>query len=645
MKRFAQKMIALGELVQSLLPFVFAGDAIQVFAMFRYFDTGTPLAYRILQFGFYIAVCALTFVAGVLLWRSKPLGLKLSALAQILQIPIVTTTAFSYAVKLSFGIWIFCNFDTGFVGFTATAYGNSELALIFNGLHVAPVIEINVLAVCILVWLLRAMRRERPGYVEKPKAPLPRRVLRFALKALLVLFALVLVPLVTLWIYNRFDEAPTEAAEHWFAPMPHTVPDAENAWLYMLGFHAADNDDPIVLGRKRLNAYEARMMQRQELPISAEEQALKPNPLAFQQNDAQGNKVEFCEPEDHDCLDWAKGAADRLTELERANALLLRRYDDLLGMQRIDELSTPSSDDPQPDTSKEAALYRSLILRDLANPATRADALRRIVRVVAFWQNAEAPAPNLIVKVLAERTRERYMRVLDGLVNQSGAKGLDSLHDVIDVVLRAPTAAQREWEPLQHRQALQFRTVLDKEMFAGPIDAFRYCQSHCLRGWLIAQLFAPQATRNLFARLWDATLEENDADPRNIADAKAHYAQILASATPLNDSAKEMLRRMTYNLSGKVVTTTAMPDYSDYLYMQHDTEALRRMLLLKVSALKERTPAQKMPEFLAQQRDTLCDPYTGEAFIWDNAAHEIRFVPKSKRWKKDFFAVSYASRS
>jgi hypothetical protein len=99
---------------------------------------------------------------------------------------------------------------------------------------------------------------------------------------------------------------------------------------------------------------------------------------------------------------------------------------------------------------------------------------------------------------------------------------------------------------------------------------------------------------------------------------------------------------MAYNLSGRVVTISAMPDYSDYLYMQHDTEALRRMLLLKISALKERTPVQNMPEFLAQRRDTLCDPYTGEAFTWDAAAHQIRFVPKSKRWKKDFFAVTYA---
>ena len=171
MKRLTLKLIALGEIVQALAPFVFAGDAIQAFALFRHFDTGTPLAYRIVQFGFYVGVCVLTFVAGVLLLRSRPLGLRLSALAQALQIPLITTTAFGYAVKLCFGIWISCNLDSGFLLFKATLIDDTEFALTFGGAAVAPVLGINVLALGLLVLLRRAMRRERPGYVEPPARP------------------------------------------------------------------------------------------------------------------------------------------------------------------------------------------------------------------------------------------------------------------------------------------------------------------------------------------------------------------------------------------------------------------------------------------------------------------------------------------
>src|SRR5690349_24731 len=126
MRSWLQKLVALGEILQPLLPFRFACEAIQAFASLRQFDADTPLSYRVLQFGFYVAVCALTFVAGVQLWRSKASGFKLSILAQALQIPVVNSAAFSYAIKFACGVWIFCNLDTGLVGFHASLVDDTE---------------------------------------------------------------------------------------------------------------------------------------------------------------------------------------------------------------------------------------------------------------------------------------------------------------------------------------------------------------------------------------------------------------------------------------------------------------------------------------------------------------------------------------
>jgi hypothetical protein len=642
MKRFMRRLIAFGEIAQGLVPFLFAGSAIEAFGVFRHVFPDEPLVLRILQSGFYAGICLLTSVAGVLLWRSRPLGLRLSVLAQIAQIPVVTTTAFSYAVKLNFGIWLFCNFDTGLVGFTASLIDNSEFALIFGGHQVAPVVEVNVLAACILLWLLRAIRRERPDYVEPRRKPLPRRALRFASRALLVLLTVVLVPLLGLWIYNRFDEAPTQSAQHWFAPMQRSVPDNENAWLYMFGIGAAaGSDDPIAFGRQRLDAYEARIAKPGFSPPSAEEHALEADPLPFQQNDARGNKVEFCDSDERDCLAWARTTAAQLTELESANAVLLQRFVALLAMTRFDELTTPSADDPLPNASKEAALYRALVLRDLANPATRDQGLQRMSRVVTFWQRAEEPAQSEFMKAFAEHERERYMRILDALVDQSGEKGLDSLNGTIDVVLRAPTPAQREWEPALHREALKFATVMDKTVFAGPVDSMRYCKSDCFKGWLMAQFYVPQATRNLYARLWDCVLDVHNGDPRSTTAAQAHITEIFDSAMPLTKSAAETLHRMSYNASGKVLTLISLPAFADYLNRQHDTEALRRMLLVKIAALRQHVPVSDMPSFLAQQPSSLRNPYTGEPLGWDATRRQIVFAPKSKKWKASEFAVAY----
>lgn len=641
--KLVQRLIAFGEIVQPLVFFLYTGETIRAMAMLSHFSGGTLGVYRVMQFAFYVGACALSLAAGVQLWRSRPSGFRLSIAAQALQIPVISSAAFSYAIKFMCGVWVFYRFDTGFLGFHANLIDRVEFALIVHGDPVPPEVQINLLAVAILIWSVRALRRQRPGYVEKPKGPLPQRLWRFAKRAALVLLLLTLIPLVSFWIYNRIDEKPTPAAEHWFAPIARDVPDAENAWLYMLGLHAAKEDNPIAFGRQRLDAYEARIARpgpRQE--PDATEKALFEDALPFVQKDAQGKGFVFCDADKEDCLAWGAVNAERLRDLERSNAVLMQRYETLLGMSRIKDMSTPSVDEPLPDTTREAALYRNLIWRDLGDAATRPAALRRIARAVEFAQYADASGTSLQMKMLGERTRELYMRVLDTLVDHAGATGIDALRDTIDVVLRAPAPAQREWEPTLHREALRLNTALAESVFPGPIDAWRYCTKACFSNWVIAQLYVPQASRNTAAQLWDARLALHDGDPRDMAALSAAVSQIIDATMPLASSARETARRMSYNMSGKTLVAIATPSYDDYLTFQHDVEALRRMLLLKIAALDEHVPAQKMSEFLAQHRETLGNPYNDEAFAWDEATKEIRFVPKSKKWNKDLLTVAYA---
>jgi len=159
---------------------------------------------------------------------------------------------------------------------------------------------------------------------------------------------------------------------------------------------------------------------------------------------------------------------------------------------------------------------------------------------------------------------------------------------------------------------------------------------------VIAQLYAPQATRNLAGQFWDAELALFDGDPREMAALGGPVEYIIDSNMPLNATGTEMMRRMSYNVAGKMLVVVATPSYNDYLTFQHDSEALRRMLLLKIEALKERVEPQKMPAFFVRQRGALGDPYTGEPFAWDEASKEIRFVPKSKKWSKNVLATVYA---
>ncbi len=61
------------------------------------------------------------------------------------------------------------------------------------------------------------------------------------------------------WLaWNRIEEAPNADALHWGNPPVREVADAHNAWLYLLGIGAAEGDDPVAFGRRRVDAYVAR---------------------------------------------------------------------------------------------------------------------------------------------------------------------------------------------------------------------------------------------------------------------------------------------------------------------------------------------------------------------------------------------------
>jgi hypothetical protein len=170
----------------------------------------------------------------------------------------------------------------------------------------------------------------------------------------------------------------------------------------------------------------------------------------------------------------------------------------------------------------------------------------------------------------------------------------------------------------------------------------RYCESSCFKNWVVAQFLVPQATRNFFAQLWDARLAMYDGDAHDLSAAGARVTHVTDAVLPLADGAKDPLRRIAYNGTGKILVGISVPSFEEYVEVQHDTEALRRMLLLKLAAMQEHVPPQKMAEFLLQHKEALGNPYSGEAFAWDESAREIQFAPRSKKWNKATFAVKYA---
>jgi hypothetical protein len=654
MNRFALRSIAAAEIAGGFAAFVL--ECISL-----YFTLTVPGAHAAMSdlapdAVFSLGLSALAFFAGLRLWRLKPSGLRWSTWVQALQIPFYTSAAFSYKAKLGVGLWLFCHPQTWFVGFTA-GLAEISLGLWFGGDSETPSVAVNALAVALLVYLMRTIARERRAaqngirLADAIRAqhavprPWPLRVLRFVFKTVLILLAIVLIPVFAWWIYNRIDEAPTQEASRWFAPLPHHVADADNAWLSLVGLGAAADTDPIAFGRQRVDANEARQRERGMQPVSEAEKALRKDPVPFQSADGDGNKLTVtCDLEQPGCLGWARESAKNLEKLEQLNTLRLARYRKLLEMRSFEEVSTPSDDDPNPDTGNDNALYRALILRDLNEPARRAVAFVRLAALAEFWQRVGAQAQGMVMKQIAARMLLGAARVFDAFVDEYGVGAIDVGRDAVATVLRASSAAQHDLELPLRRDALRFKQMLDKNML-GPLDTLRFCKptngTSCLQEWLIAQAYAPQATLNERASLFEGELERYRADARDYDAAGQRWGELMERHMFLG-KARESARALAYNLTGKTLAYISVEAamWSGRLY---DIDGVQRLVSAKITALAQHIPPAALPDWLAALPDASSNPYS-DGFHWDPALHEIYFEPHS-RWNGPTLSVAYPERA
>jgi hypothetical protein len=592
-----------------------------------------------------LVIALFTLTAGIQLLRLRPAGRKLSAWAQALQIPYIASHWVTYKVVLGLSMLVWFNIKSGMLMFQAQ-FGDMEW-MVFVPDDGSRAVGINVLAIALWSYLMRvrfpeAGEKPRVDTRKMPRASLPRRILRFVAISVMVLLAIVLIPTLGLWIYNRFDETPTPAAQRWYAPATHTLADRDNAWLAMLGIGAADGDDPIALGRRWLDAHEARLARGGLPPESEEEKALAVPALPFDDKGADGEKFDlFCDGGTRDCIAWTREEAGNLARIEAANAVRMRRYESVLGLNGFEALDTPSIKDLYPTIGADDALYRAIILRDFGIPSKRADALARLSRGAAFWQRADGAANSVTLKMLSSVMLERYLRTFEAVFDHAGERDSGAIDTLAGVVLEPMTPAQKDWQPALRNGTLAFDFATRKSVLANPVDAYRYCDAHCFKMWIIAQFYEPHATQNLGAKLWDAILAVHQADPRNLDALQKRVSELFDEIFPLQESAAETARRMAYNATGRVLVLQSLPAYADYMYRHHDVEGLRRLLQIKVMALKQHVRAADMPKFLEAQPQELRDVYSDNAFAWDAASHEMRFAVKSKKWKREYFAVAY----
>lgn len=467
------------------------------------------------------------------------------------------------------------------------------------------------------------------------------------------LVVILLLPVLAWWLYNRFDEAPSEAALRYASPTPRSVDDAANAWLHLYGLGAPEGEAPHVFGRRRLDAWARRSgaeaQASTELPPELEEAF-----PAIEADFATHYIAELCPAALVDCIDWAglPAHADALARLEEANALRLQRYEAMLELVDWHSLNPATPDSHLPSLAT-ARLYRNLLASKLwgafrsGDANALSDSLGRLARNAAFWRRVPAQAGDVFSIMAASAMIEGDQRLAgDALGRLAPSKSGDidpAIERALDDILQPPPA------PIAWREAMghEYRTfvaTMTPEL-PGTWATLWQCISGSTRQGCLQQLtmdaaFVPQASFNLHARNTEAMQRWLEADAADIDAAGATYSAAFDESMPNLESAAIILRQMSYNYVGRILVTVAVPR-SDWALRIHDREALRRMLVIKHRALSESVPLRDMQKFLATQPRELRNPYTRAPFEWDPLFGELGFTPKAKvHWQRPSLTVA-----
>lgn len=449
-----------------------------------------------------------------------------------------------------------------------------------------------------------------------------RTVWRLTRRLLLALLALLLPWLA--WNWN--DEAPNAAALELSRPPAHGVADAENAWLFLIGLSAAPDEDPIVLGRRRVDA----------LRSDTGESTLVDGPLLLER--PQGSAAAFCPYHIVSCLDWAQIHAARLQRLRQANALRQQRIATLLTLPQWRDVHNGALGKlpPYPNFG-DLHLYYDLLALDAGNALATNDrpaldaALQRMADTVTFFRRVQAQPQDPLSLMISLNAISRQHQLLDQLLDRLDVQQITALRPSIAAILQAP-ATPVDWSESIRREYADSVRISDTVM--GDFKDYRRCvdhgQDYCLFKRVMGLAYQPQATNNRFADNYLGILHARQQPAPQLKPALAQaYAQA-QQRNPGFDGVINSVRAISYNPIGNAMTAMMSRDRAyDPVDRLHDAEAHRRSVALKVEALVQGVAVAQMPAFLDAHAATLGNPWTGQALEWDPRQREIGFVPRA----------------
>lgn len=453
-----------------------------------------------------------------------------------------------------------------------------------------------------------------------------RRLLRLCAWGALLFGGALILGYLALLLINWRDQPPsadTQKFERFYRELP-AVADADNAYLFVLGFTAARDGDPAAAGARRRVWMQQQM--RRPQPDWAGDPLDDPDAFLADRSEATEALVARCRWPDTGCLLTLGNAHAALADWLQTEAWLAQRYRTLIAYRAWRELTPIDVTGPLP--AWQHVLHGQQVF--LAGALVRAweghadDARTALEADARFWLLVLENADNLLTRSLATRALARNL-----LWVNLAARPL------------APDDAQRVlppvWAtPLSLSQCSMRRVFAGEWMFGDFLVKNRIDVPWVLDATLYET--APGWREHLLLALERPLLQAQDSSNRDAAVLGALGATLdvscdaMATAIPMarrqEAAARHAISRLhPYNLVYNLMSTSAKAaqyDFAGYAGRVADLETLRRGLLLTLDLRRRGIAADK----IAQELEThpVLDPVSGQPYRWNEVHGTVTFT-------------------
>lgn len=442
-----------------------------------------------------------------------------------------------------------------------------------------------------------------------------RRILRLAWRLVLSVGVLVVAAFLLLLVVNRKDQPPSALVMQLRAEVRarDVPPDAENAYVYVLGMSVPAEDDPAEWGVRRA-------MWAKQILAGSSSQAHNsfPGPERvgrYSRNSDIQVVLEACRMVDHACLALIEEKSSAINQWLAEEDWLRERYLHLLAHPAWQEspvfdLRLPLPSYMEPLDGQRLVMLSACLMAERGD----ADAVRQLLeKDLRFWRMVLASSDILISKMVAVRAIHNHFQWGNMALRRMPAERL---------VAAIPSVWHEEItkdERSMRRVFIGEWMFFDSEVSRGKEYIFRESGLSRLLMWkIMGPLFQVQESSNRHAERLMLV-----PDVLDVA-----YRDYPAALERLRGRQENLYGRYfipgIYNPVGDMLYAMSGADFLSYSPRVVDVEGLRRVALLIAEARGKNIPLDAMDEHVVDS--DLKNPYTEKPFEWDPRAGVAVFI-------------------